>query len=250
MPNIKLIPPALPGGTDYCPANWQQAANDFFNGGAGQLPSGGNGFWFGDTAPTDPTSFPVWIRTAAGVPVFPSMWLLQNGVWVARHPVPAASSAKMIWDGTEASAWSFEGGDGTNNPATITTGPMWVVDHNYDGNLLAGTGLVPGSNPAINIATGVPYGTAQFTIIQDNLPVSMSYNLVLEWYNYLGGGAMTYSPWAVNAGPPAVAPNADITSGTLSLPNPTGGKQIQNYPPAIGMFVIKRTARVWVTVPY
>lgn len=238
MPSLKLIPPALPNGILYCPANWQQAMNDAFNLASGQMPAGGNGIWYGDTPPTDPVAFPVWVRTAAGVPVFPSMWYLQNGIWVARHPIPALSGDRKFWVNTEASLWSNEGGDGTGNPATITTGPMWIADPAMADRFALGAGTLPSGTVITNGTTG---GEENHVLTIPEIPIH-THDFTVEAHNTdaAGSGVLTGGQ------------NSGFLDGTFTGTTTAvgGGLPHNNMPPYYGGFWAMRTARVWVTAPY
>lgn len=239
MPNLHLIPGNLPGGVAYCPANYQQFYNDMFSLGVVQSVLAGAGVWVGDTAPTDPISFPVWVRTAGGIPVYPAVWQLYNGVWVAKHSIPANSSFRMIWKGSENDLWSHDGGDGTSGvapPTTATTGPMWILDHDFDAVFPLGVGTLPSGAAVTQGGTG---GEERHSLTADE------------------NGPHAHNPPAPNTGfvvtvaggPGGTGAGAGVAANSFPTAPSGLGTAHNTMPPYRGVYFAKRSSRIFFTQP-
>lgn len=239
MPNLHLIPGNLPGGVAYCPANYQQFYNDMFSLGVVQSVLAGAGVWVGDTAPTDPLSFRVWVRTAGGIPVYPAVWQLYNGVWVAKHSIPANSSFRMIWKGSENDLWSHDGGDGTSGvapPTTATTGPIWILDHDFDAVFPVGVGNLP-SGTVIGQGTTGGEENHQLTVAE------------LAKHSHNAPSPNTGFVVAVPGGPNGTGSGTGISGS--SFPTDVAGSDTphNNMPPYRGVYFAKRSSRIFFTQP-
>lgn len=246
MIKVPLIPGTLPGGNNYCPPNWQQFLIDAFSVSFGQIPSASN-VWVGDTSPPDPVATPIWFRTNAGAPVYPNLWFLVNGVWSAKHPIGASAREVRWWNDTEANLVTFEGGDG--NPLGPNSGPIWAVDHTWDGRSPMSPGAVP--DTADTIAQGANYGHGQHVQTQDELAKhthiisSFGTNFPSNGNGVLGGSNDLTGPFSYddNAGlPPDAAHRTVIAS--------MGKSAAMNWVhPVKGCFAIVRTSRIWISTP-
>lgn len=241
MPNAPVIPGTLPGGAGYCPnpATYQQVLIDMAATMQVPLPALAFGIWRGDSQPADRATYPLWARTNGGTQVYPPLWQYETGpgLWLARHPILPLSSFCGLWIGTEAALVTYDGGD--NQPVGDTTGPMWAIEHAMDARFPVGPGTLPsGVSIAVTGTTDSGGGTGeekhQLTVAE--LAAHSHIYAIANGNTAPTGGAS--EPW-----PP---PNVGANIAT----NPEGGDVAHNnMPPYYGVFLIRRTARIYYTQP-
>lgn len=156
---IKLVPPTFPAG--FCPPNYQaewEAGVALMR--AELSVSGVTPFYnFGNTVPTPQNRLFPWIRTNSdGSPDDTYVYAL--GFWLSLYKfAPAAMNGLRIWyEGSEESVLTLDGGE--NATVSLTTGPFWAIDHNYDGRIPMGAGVITGALPAKTLGVGENYGEA------------------------------------------------------------------------------------------
>lgn len=89
-------------------------------------------------------------------------WTPVIGSWARKNPWLTPSGIRLPWALPEADVVSFDHGQaGVVGPAS---GPMWEVDHNWDGRTFRGAGTVPGSDPAVTVTNDVNGGAAQVAL--------------------------------------------------------------------------------------
>jgi hypothetical protein len=243
---VQLIPPALPGGTAYCPANWQQAANDFFTYASAILAGNVNTFNYGDATPSPDNRNRPWLRTIGGAPDRWYVWF--DGYWVWPHEVPPSSDERRLWVGLEADLVTYDGGESA--PVTDYTGPFWEVDHDFDARFLAGPGTF--SPSGTSLAVNENKGQDQVTPTAANLPkhthhIGVEGNLGIpdpeptdnSGYLRVGGGL------EVDFITPGTTPKQNVAVTRPTGQDATTVSPLPTLPPVRGIFVIKRTARVY-----
>jgi len=153
MPDLPIIAPTLPQG--FCPTTWQELINEGVGKAVAQF--SGSGFTVlinQEAVPAVSDRDKLWRRPSQASR---GLYEFSGGTWVVIHPEPASGSVRRWWEGTEASLWAYDGGDGTNpsiNPPATNNGAMWEVDHAYDGRSPMGAGTIPTANPAKILAVG------------------------------------------------------------------------------------------------
>lgn len=187
----------------------------------------------------------LWVRTDnSGRPT--QLYLFQ-GQWIWPHPEAPSSKMCRIWDGTEASLWAYDGGDGTDpsiSAPTATTGAMWKRNPNFgtdDGatpfRMPVGIGknlTTYDGNPAFVIAPGQTGGEERHTLSTSEMPAHT---------HNLPGTVGQVGP-AQNGGDAAHM----IPSGLASVTGPTGGGASHtNMPLYRGVIFAQRTARQFFT---
>jgi hypothetical protein len=80
----------------------------------------GNEINTGSTTPTAENRTKPWVRTNSDGSD-DGVWQFFNGFWVQKHPLPAG--AVMMYEGTQASIPTFDGGESA--PVTNIGGPFW-----------------------------------------------------------------------------------------------------------------------------
>lgn len=170
--NIGITVTAWVPPSDYCPPTWQQAVQDIINNSTFAVTQPNAQVFMSNTKPSQTQNGTFWIETV-GAPPFTGIspgnstpiayWSYDTPLasWVWPNPFAPSTSFRALWYGSEASVWSFDGGDGTNpnvnepytnppvaNPSyvapTATTGAMWMVDHTFDAKFVLTPGILPG----------------------------------------------------------------------------------------------------------
>jgi len=101
------------------------------------------GVWVADTAPSDETNLWYKLDGTTGHPI--GMYFYDTGLaqWVRPHAIPPLGKERMLWVGTPAELWSYDGGNGVDPSSTlptISTGPFWEVDGDFSDKLAGGVG--------------------------------------------------------------------------------------------------------------
>lgn len=173
-----------------------------------------------------------------------------NGGWLRPHPVPASSQSRIIWMGSEANLWAYDGGDGNNpsvTPPTATTGAMWQRDTVFgadDGSSIfkvpVGIGLNPTAydgNPALQINQGDTGGEQKHRLTIDKIP-SHTHGAHAKLVQHGTADTRAYADATEDGQPDQVT--LDITGVT----NPNNAHN--TMPPYIGCIFAKRTNRQFI----
>ncbi|MES2367026.1 MAG: hypothetical protein V4563_14215 [Pseudomonadota bacterium] len=153
----------------------------------------------------------------------------------------------------EADLTTFD--EGVAETVTPVTGPFWEVDHEMDGRYLIAPGIV---DDALTVAVTDKGGESTVTLIANNIP---SHNHLTPFYVSgvdIGGSASVIEDFPEGHEVVDDHKCVEVTGGTRSptvepytannvLPT-DGVVAHENKPPYYGIFVIKRTARVYYTV--
>jgi microcystin-dependent protein len=239
MPNLPLIPGTL-GYTCY-PANPQTLINDAFELGVAVQTGTLTGIIVSDVEPVPADRGKVWFRTAAGAPVFPSLWFFVLGQWLAKHPIPAGTLWAMPYTGAAAGIPTIDGGAAGAVNSDGTTGPFWEAVATLAGRVPIGAGTLPSG--AV-LAVGDTGGEDEHVLTVPELP---SQNLALDPLVQINlssprdGAPSATGPFV---GDPIVGTGKPITivSGGQDEPHNT-------MPPYITLTFVRRTARQYCTTP-
>lgn len=250
MPNLTLITltaPSLPA--NYCPASYQNLANDIIGGTQATFNSTvGNSFFnFGPTIPSINNQIFPWLDQDG------QWWIFDQGFWVYKNTVAANGYDRRIFVGTTTDLLSYDGGDGTIT-ATSRTGPMWMVDTLFDARFPVGVGAFAASGAvAVN-------GTATATSIvgEDKHVLTIpelaahTHNVAIKVFGHGGedngqrvmadGGSS--SPTLTNN--TTVFPGSTLDPDVDAIAVSVGDSAAHNnLPPFYGVYFIKRTGRVY-----
>lgn len=229
---VELIPGTLPEG--FCFENWQQIYNTFFNLATASLPGQYRTYNYGDSEPTVDDRDKPWLRL--NVDQSPDQWYVYfNGEWVWEHEVPASSNERRIWVGSTVDLETYDGGSA--GAVTATTGPFWEVDTDFAARFPLGVGTLPLSGTVVNVTDTGGVDTVTLTTAQIPAHLHTISNAYAAQVGSGGGAIIGFS--GTGTGVVATTPvNSDSTGG---------GTAHSNTPPYIGVYFIKRTARVYRT---
>lgn len=231
MPNLTLITltaPSLPA--NYCPASYQKLANDIIGGTQATFNSTiGNSFFnFGPTYPAINNQIFPWLDQDG------NWWIYDQSLWTRKNPVVANGFDRRIFVGTTTDLLSYDGGDGTAT-ATTTTGPMWMVDTEFEARFPVGVGAF-GASGAVAVmgkATSTAIvGEDQHTLTIPEMPAHTHnfFPLVTADANNGGANGVQYG-----------------TTANVATSSTGDGTAHNNLPPFYGVYFIKRTGRVYYT---
>lgn len=259
---VKFTPGTLPAG--YCFTSLQQYYEDIIQILQGEIPGQFNTVNFGPNKPDPADQDKPWIRTDA-FGNFDRVYTF-NGVWLSPNPAAPSTNFRQIWIGAEADLWSTDGGDGTNpsvNTPTDTTGAMWQVDTGFAFRIPIGVGANPvtyDSLPATTLTIGQTFGEEKHKLLPNEIAqhfhqtpvlVSNETNLGQAWTNLngttpFGTPQRTLSINGSNQND-VMIPNSGYNLGTGSAIS----TQLSHntMPPVLAVYFVKRTARIYYTVP-
>lgn len=219
------------------------------------------GIYKGATAPPVDQRNRLWYNTTVG-----RWYEFTNGNWMRQYQFAASSDLEMIWAGTEAELATFDGGD--SNAVGDFSGPLWRIDHEFDGRTLIGAGTIPDTDPAVTIAQGA---------IVDSTGLQGTYKHVLTgpegavadhihpfgltnpagddaYFNRSGVNTVEgYSGYYItgsNGNIVTAQTTADLFTSKAALGAGLTSVGHNNMQPYRARYVIRRTARIWVLSPY
>lgn len=161
MPTILL--PLLPGTLipGVCYNDEQSRLNAYAENLQAQLP--GQAYYnYGDSIPAVENNAYPWLRTTD------MRWYRFSGSWISPVGPEYNVGIRRLWTSSAGLLQTYDGGD-TDTPSD-RSGPMWEIDHDFDGRSPMGPGAIEGSNPAKTLAGGEDYGTGAHTLAGSNLP--------------------------------------------------------------------------------
>lgn len=232
---IRIVPPTL--RTGYCyPASPQTFINDVFGAVQAYLTTEtGNSFFnFGDTEPTPDNRVYPWLKTDG------NWYVWVGGYWRRKHQYQISDGVRLVFVGAESDVWSFDGGDGNDPGAVIPTdytGAMWEVDDSFEakfpvgvGTFAAAGGIAVGGNTTTLGVTGED----QHKLTVSEMPAH-THETAKDEADSTTGGDMHLVNYA------------DAGGAIVSTQSTGGDTAHNNLPPMIGVYFIKRTARVYYT---
>jgi hypothetical protein len=185
-------------------------------------------FNFGPDTPVPDDQDKPWLKTDSAN--LPERWYaFSNGAWVSRHPLPAGSV--IMYEGSEASIETFDGGEA--GAITATTGPMWEKVSSMNGRMPIGPGTLP-STTVLNV--GDQGGEEEHELVPEETPLhshNIKYNNVHDLQVSSDKDRIAFSD-----------------TGTQTVETSEVGGNIDgdtephnNLPPYTAIFFIRRTAR-------
>lgn len=232
--NLPVIPPSLPAG--YCFTTWQQLAIDIVGGALVQFESPGfTTIASSATTPAASDRDKVWFNL--NDQKFYA-WVAAVGAWVRKHEEAAGGQARRIFIGSLTDLQTYDGG--AVGVVGDASGPMWVEDTTFRTRFPLGAGTWPIQTTTVPV-TGTG-GEERHTLITAEIPAhthaaSMPDGEEAYWGYKSGAGG----PWGSTGGSDTIKVNPpDIA--TIG-----GGGAHDIIPPYIGVYFIKRSARIYLT---
>ena len=241
--NVTFTLGNLPVG--YCWSSPQQYAIDLVSILSGVISGNFSGIIIGPNLPAPADQDKAWLRT--NVDGTPTRLYVYLGGWLSLHPVPANAQSLLIWKGTEAALWSYDGGDGNDpsiTPPTSTTGAMWMRDTDFDFKTIMGigtNGTTYDGQPATVINPGDTGGAEKVALLYKEMP---SHTHTVPLY----AGDATNHANRINTTDELTVQDLTYQSGAAG--GDTGDAHTwshNNLPPYRGVILAKRTSRVYYT---
>ena len=229
---VTLIPPTLVEG--YCFRGWQFLANDLFGGATAFLPGEFRAVNFSTSEPVAEERDRPWYRLNPDGS--PDRWYTYfNGQWVSPYEVPAGSDERRIWVGAVIDLETYDGGSA--GAVTATTGPFWEVDTDFAQRIPLGVGTLPLSGTVVNV--GDTGGLDQVTLTTAQTPAHLHTisNAFAAQIGFGGGAIVGFFGTGVGV----------VATGDVNTNSTGGGQAHTNMPPYIGVYIIKRTLRIYRT---
>lgn len=234
---------------NYCwPSNPQTFLNDVAQIIYAAVQDNITGVFYGPTDPGADTK--LWFNTNNGRLY---EWNSTYGLRTSLYFPAANAQFRMLWEGTEAELIAM---DNPSLSATVTqiSGPFWTIDHNYDGRSPMGPGAISGEDPIVKtLAVLENYGTGSHIqlateVAQHTHIVEHSDATVGATYSHVNTGDAHPFDGSIDEplGVDAAGANQASYIARASLVAATA---MQNVHPVRGAYVIKRTSRVYYTLP-
>lgn len=233
-----------------------------------------SGINFGDSTPAPADRDKPWVRTTGGGQFLDGLYVWGGTYWMRPHPIPPADKQVIIWKGTEAELWAYDGGDGTDPASfapTASSGAMWVRDTDFDLRFPLGIGtsgtIYPPATSALTVAAGDTGGEEMHALTVD--PVTGDSENAPHTHFIMTATAPVVDTTSVNAnnhatyqtintggstadyhtGGSSVAPTFGITSVEGGDPNNSNSAIAHNnMPPWKGVVFARRSSRIYYTV--
>lgn len=241
---LTLIPPTVP--EDYCNLTQQEQINLLIKGiviSGSADPS----ILFQSTAPGIDDRDKAWGRTDASGRFLGKVYTYFSGFWVSLHPYSPSGDIRILFLGPSGDIGNFDGGS-SGDPVGDYTGPMWERDTNFNDRIPMGVG----ASLATTVDTDFGDTDASITIGSTNLPEHFHFMANSTQINtgallsaggfaaYIGGG-QGQENYVLQESP------SDANVGKTSTVGESSPTDLDILNPVRGVFVIKRTARIYYT---
>jgi hypothetical protein len=214
----------------------------------------------------------LWIKTSGGAPTQPQpQYIYFNGVWVWPNVAPAGGNKRELWAGSLVDLVTYDGGDA--NLVGDASGAMWEEDTTFQGRIPMGPGAISGSDPAKTLALNEQYGSGSVTLADNQVFSMQAHQHVMGRMRntskddcllnfgdteppYPGAASLQGRPVSNDAesqGSAALSTQSGQYLITSEAYNPATGTAVsgvtnvahENVPPVTGIYIIKRTSRVY-----
>jgi hypothetical protein len=232
-PQVTLTAGTLPGG--FCPVNEQERFNEYAKRLTGQLPGSYSTIVFQAAKPSVADQDKLWVRTNADGTLDRS-YTFSNGIWRSPHAIPP--NFTMLYWGDISSIDSFDGG--AAGTVTATAGPFWAEVTEARGRfpIHPDPNKVLLTTPVSVKGTG---GEELHTLVPGALPDHVHQlvgaNLAIQY----GGGTLAAAFLKRDVAGTSVVETVETSGGNNKAHN--------NMPPYIGLYLLRRTARLYYIIP-
>jgi len=156
-------------------------------------------------------------------------WDIGVSAWVWPHEVPPSDDRIYMFVGLDTAVATLDGGDALPTPIAATTGQFWEIYTPLQARFPVGVGTFPVSLTNVTrLGTG---GVDQYTLTTDQIPAHTH---------------IIRNPYGSGGTAPGFEGTGNDAPGTYNLTtdvNVTLGSPVNNIPPYMGVYFIKRTAR-------
>lgn len=218
------------------PADPQTLINEFTDKGAA-VSSDLQGVIIRSTKPAEIDQDKMWIKVDGSTQP-EGQFVFGGGSWIWPHEVPAAGPERRLYVGTAASIDTYDGGSA--GAVTDRTGPFWEIDTDFQARMPLGVGTLPVSGTVVSVTdTG---GVDEHTLAEENIPEH-------DHGMPLGSGEMrtAVAPGSGNNNDDAVSGGGLVSYDTFTAFGQAAPTPLNNTPPYVGCYFLKRTARVYRT---
>jgi len=222
------------GGIPECNETWNELLTNIIAAVQVQIPTAVS-YVIQSSVPSVSDQDKLWVKLVGGY--LEGSYAFNNGIWARPHPIAASSEERKIFVGSSGSIDTYDGGE----VATVgdATGPFWEIATEFEARMPLGVGTLPISTTVV--AVTAEGGADKHTLAADELP-EHTHDFKLNQYALTDSSnpppnqllASNTSP--VTAG--GTAPDVTIDGGG-------DGQAHDNMPPYIGVYFIKRTARIY-----
>lgn len=223
--NVIISTASVP--SDYCPPSIQTAWPFLVTLLSAQLEGSTNTFNYGKTTPAPEDQGKPWLRLNSDNT--PDRWyVFTNGAWLAPHS--SAEGTIILYEGTEASIDTFDGGEA--GVIASTTGPMWAKVSGMEGRFP----VFPGTLGTTVIGVNSTGGVHEVTLTEPHIPkhtheikynsqqdVGVDTNRIRHLLTQSGSLEFETKSWG-----------GDVDGNTVAH---------TNLPPYVGKWFLKKTAR-------
>lgn len=190
-------------------------------------------FNFGDTEPSASDIDKPWIRTIGGKP--DRIYVYKDGGWLSKHPVPAYVNGigeRRMFVGAASDIDTYDGG--TSGGVGSSSGPFWEKDTDFDGKFPVGYGTTASGK---EITEGNPSGGIDETVLEEKHLPPHSHSLNYSIRSFRSGSSDT--------GEGKFASGSNVVEGMVTAGSSQLSVPFTNLPPYKGVYIIKRTIRVY-----
>jgi|ERR1051326_4649288 hypothetical protein len=239
---VQFTPPNL---LNYCFSSWNQLAIDFVSRMTGYLPGTFALPVFGDATPGVDDRDKFWVRTIANR--FDGIYTYDPTIalWTTKfYPEPDGGAKVQLYTGDPTLIPTLDGG--SNVPVTAYQGPFWAIATEFAARFPLGLGTLPSG---LVIGDGTPGGEENHTLLLKEIP-SHTHDVILPNDAPTGTKNAADQQSLTAPGPSPLYPAAAQPTGgdpTTTPPNQTAPHN--NMPPYVGVTFIRRTARIYKTLP-
>ena len=240
---------------EYEPGDWNDLIQQISKLLSSTMSGSYNTFNWGSSTPSPEDQDKPWVKTNVdGSP--DGVYFFFNGVWCRPHEVTPAASVRHIYVGDTAALLSYDGGDGSPDSPTAFTGAMWEVDTAFEDRIPIGIKNPGGIIDTILGTAGVVAPSISVGI--NNIP-RHRHEISMEGDGQTEATGDIYDSDSVGF-VDVDASDGSATSQWTDGVSKTNVGYTRNYgkstpdaitiplPPLIGVYLIKRTARVYRTV--
>ena len=182
---------------------------------------------------------------------------------------PASSGREIVWNGTEAGLNTYGGGDA--GAVGDASGPLWQINHDFNGRMIVGVGDIPGTDPAISIAldatsdSNSKEGSYDVALIAENCQhfhgcgtdggIDDPPNMLSRTWSSIKNFVRRINDLNTSGSTGWHDNTTALQNGTMGTTEPYQDPNFPdstphfNMPPYLGRYIALRTARIWVTSP-